>query len=940
MNKFLTQNTFIKIVSILCITMLMVSLNLFVTCEVVAMDSIVSLNKPVVLVNSLGIPISYSEIPLVGSSLNVVDRNNSTFTQASSTMFGVIIHLGGLTEVSSVGVTNYWANYITKYDIKASEDGVNWITLSTSIAIGASQTKLTTFSSKYSCRFIWVAPTTYSSSSWYCISEVSVYGQPQPNYILSSNRLVTLVDSSCSPIPAEDIYLPGSNLVDGNKTNYAQTIGSLFGAKIDLGGIADITKIEVANHSVNYITKFNIKASSDGINWTDLATEITMNSSENKMITLPSVFKGRYIWIDPVSFSVDEWRCFSEISIYGQRTPPTYGYNENGGRTFSVDGRDFVAFGIDLNSFESRDGNLTYLKQQMDATVEINGNFVGIPVCWSTVEPTMNNYTYTLIDSYIEYARQKGLKVSLMWHGSNYASGNNSFVPLYIINDANTYSRNAGSGFSNYTILCPSNKNTINRERAAYNNVLNHIRDYDVEKTVLCVATSSEIDYLGGLKYPEQFAPPEIDIRCECSWCNALYQNEGNVAFMEKQFSKYARDLYDFGALVYNLPSYSAVCANSWFEGWRYAENPNVLKTIVNNSNHIVVPSIANAKTITNFKSDMDLFTPETIPGNIVFVDGIDVGSSINDNVECAPWITILHYGGLGAIYWDAGTQNTQTSIVSNSTIRNKLRKYFAPLKGVEFYLAKLKNSTSNNKFWWQAGQASSSGSTANYSFKQTNYMNNDYGVAFEIAPNNCIFTGSTYAGSYTIEVSRIGGFDGFKFEKGYFDPITGGWIKYSSVTPSLSGNKATMVVSTADAGRYERSVYRFYDDIFPVVNGVTNNYKGTEATITFTGGTATLNGNKFISVSTVKATGNYFLSVKDDVGNKTELNFTIVTIGDVNGDGIIDVADLSLIRKHLLRLNMLEGFYAEAGDPNGKDGISISDIITIKKQILGIKDF
>jgi len=67
-------------------------------------------------------------------------------------------------------------------------------------------------------------------------------------------------------------------------------------------------------------------------------------------------------------------------------------------------------------------------------------------------------------------------------------------------------------------------------------------------------------------------------------------------------------------------------------------------------------------------------------------------------------------------------------------------------------------------------------------------------------------------------------------------------------------------------------------DNSPPIVEGVTNNstYIGPRK-ITFTGGTATLDGKPFTSGSTVSSGGFHKLVVRDEAGNSVEINFTIV---------------------------------------------------------------
>ena len=81
---------------------------------------------------------------------------------------------------------------------------------------------------------------------------------------------------------------------------------------------------------------------------------------------------------------------------------------------------------------------------------------------------------------------------------------------------------------------------------------------------------------------------------------------------------------------------------------------------------------------------------------------------------------------------------------------------------------------------------------------------------------------------------------------------------------------------------------------------------------------------------------------VKDLAGNEAEANIEItniksVIVGDLNGDGNVTLVDLSLLRKHYLGVETLQGDALVAGDMNNDDQISLVDISIMRKTILGM---
>lgn len=73
--------------------------------------------------------------------------------------------------------------------------------------------------------------------------------------------------------------------------------------------------------------------------------------------------------------------------------------------------------------------------------------------------------------------------------------------------------------------------------------------------------------------------------------------------------------------------------------------------------------------------------------------------------------------------------------------------------------------------------------------------------------------------------------------------------------------------------------------------------------------------------------------------GGTVKKEYPVVIYGDVNGDGSIDLLDLTICKRHVLGLATLSGAFGEAANVNrSSDGINILDLTYMKRHILGIQ--
>ena len=151
--------------------------------------------------------------------------------------------------------------------------------------------------------------------------------------------------------------------------------------------------------------------------------------------------------------------------------------------------------------------------------------------------------------------------------------------------------------------------------------------------------------------------------------------------------------------------------------------------------------------------------------------------------------------------------------------------------------------------------------------------------------------------------------------------------LKYDSQV--LTYASAELKGAAAEANKAENSVTVTDDGIKLIIVG---EQKGEWITIVFTvaeefSGTT---GVELDDIKTIDRSGN----VTD--GNAQELFVDIkVVLGDINGDGEIDIRDLVRLKKYLVYPDNTDIVEANA-DCDGTKGITLGDIVAVRKHLLG----
>lgn len=137
--------------------------------------------------------------------------------------------------------------------------------------------------------------------------------------------------------------------------------------------------------------------------------------------------------------------------------------------------------------------------------------------------------------------------------------------------------------------------------------------------------------------------------------------------------------------------------------------------------------------------------------------------------------------------------------------------------------------------------------------------------------------------------------------------------------TPDVSKTLSVKTISS--------NVYKFTEDkivdIKPntKVEDFKKNIIGTDIKVSDQSGNA-LEDGKFVGTGMTMTAGGE--------------TYTLIVMGDVNGDGTISTTDVAKMKMHLIELRKLEGAYLYAANVDGDEEVTITDLSKIRKAFFG----
>ena len=186
------------------------------------------------------------------------------------------------------------------------------------------------------------------------------------------------------------------------------------------------------------------------------------------------------------------------------------------------------------------------------------------------LEPAPGEFDFTLPDGLIAQARREGVKLVLLWFGL-WKNGNSTYVPAWMKEDRETYFAMRTRQGREVDAISPLCQAGVDRDAAAFAALMAHLRDTDLERTVVMVQVENEMGLLGDCRdfspqaeeaYQREIPQEMADLTGASGTWDQAFGEDAPEKFMVYHYAKATEKIAAVGKREYPIPLY----VNAWLE--------------------------------------------------------------------------------------------------------------------------------------------------------------------------------------------------------------------------------------------------------------------------------------------------------------------------------------------------------------------------------------
>ena len=217
--------------------------------------------------------------------------------------------------------------------------------------------------------------------------------------------------------------------------------------------------------------------------------------------------------------------------------------------------------------------------EMIDRTIEAiklhGGNLLEAPVYWCEIEKEKDLYDFNTVAELVDKARKANLYLILLWFGAS-KNGLFTYTPDYIKKDTKVYKRAKNSEGIPVESLSPHCYTTLKRDKKAFGKVMEFLKEYDSEGTIIAVQVENEVglvhtdrDYSEEAEIEYQQLVPhylrdivikdsgvekiDIDRKKRPTW-KGIFGRHANEAFCAWKHACYIQEMVEEGKKYFSIP--------------------------------------------------------------------------------------------------------------------------------------------------------------------------------------------------------------------------------------------------------------------------------------------------------------------------------------------------------------------------------------------------
>ena len=244
-----------------------------------------------------------------------------------------------------------------------------------------------------------------------------------------------------------------------------------------------------------------------------------------------------------------------------------------------VDGKPYLILGGELGN--SSAGTAAQADSILPRLAAMHVNTVLMPVAWEQIEPTEGSFDFSILDRWIDVARQQRLHLVILWFGS-WKNSVSSYVPDWVKQDPKRFLRAESSTGEELEILSTLGTESLRADSKAFSSLMKHLKEKDEDRqTVLMVQVENEVGYLGRgrdrsavanrlfdgpaparlvqqLQENREALSPELRANFNAvgkTW-HDVFGDASDEVFMAWNYARYIEGVVEAGKREYPLPMY------------------------------------------------------------------------------------------------------------------------------------------------------------------------------------------------------------------------------------------------------------------------------------------------------------------------------------------------------------------------------------------------